>query len=314
MNSRLDPDVRAHQEMRGASRPASLEEMGYEQIRSWMESLPHPAGLPRMQDTETRWIPGPLGDIRLDIHRPTAGPRAPGVLYFHGGGMVMGSNHSFLPTALHIAESSGATVVAVDYHLAPEHPVPAQVDDCFAATAWVAKHAEDLRVDPERLAVVGDSAGGTLAAAVALMARDRGGPSLMAQVLFYPGTDADMAAASMREFVDGPGLTRENVRYLRGLAGESRQADSPYVVPMLAEELSGLPQAVVAVAECDPIRDWGERYAHRLIDARVQTTLTRYPGMVHGFAMQVDQVARARLAMTEVGALLAAKFRHPLPR
>ncbi|WP_141576564.1 alpha/beta hydrolase [Actinomadura sp. WMMA1423] len=313
MDPRLDPDVRALQEARAKTKPVRMADAGYQSIRDWLEDLPHPTGLPEMAGTDTLQIPGPGGDLRLDVYTPGERPSLPAVVYFHGGGMVMGSNHSFRPTAINIAHSSGAKVIAVDYRLAPEHPVPAQLEDCYAATEWVAANAAELGIDHERICVMGDSAGGTLAAGVALKARDSGGPDLFCQVLIYPGVDADMAAESVTEFAEGPGLTLEDIRYLRGLAGEGAGVTSPYVLPILAEDLSGLPQTIVAVAECDPVRDWGERYAARLVKARVQTTVTRYPGLTHGFVMQVDHLARARLAISEIGALLDAKFRHPLP-
>ncbi|WP_026403366.1 alpha/beta hydrolase [Actinomadura rifamycini] len=313
MDPRLDPDVRALQEARAATKPVRMADAGFRSVRAWLEGLPHPEGLPDMAGVDTVWIPGPGGRLRLDVYTPGSRTPSPAVVYFHGGGMVMGSNHSFRPTAINLAHHSGAKVFAVDYRLAPEHPVPAQLDDCCAATAWVAENAARLGVDPGRIGVVGDSAGGTLAAGVALKARDDGGPALGCQVLIYPGVDADMAAESIAEFAHGPGLTLDDIRYLRELSGEGFGSTSPYVLPILAEDLSGLPQAIVAVAECDPVRDWGERYASRLVKARVQTTVTRYPGLTHGFAMQVDHLARARLAMAEIGALLNAKFRHPLP-
>lgn len=312
MDPRLDPDVRALAEARAQTKPKRIREMGYVKIRDWMESLEHPSNLPEMADTATRWIPGGGGDVKVDIYTPSPDARD-AVLYFHGGGMVMGSNHSFRPLALYFAHYSGAKVIAVDYRLAPEHPFPAQIEDCYAATEWVVANAAELGIDPERIAVMGDSAGGMLAAGVSLMARDLNGPKLLCQVLLYPGVDSDMGADSIKEFADGPGLTQDDIRYLRDIAGDGLNAMSPYQIAMFAPDLSGLPQTIIAVAECDPTRDWDERFARRLMQSRVQTTITRYPGMIHGFMMNVNHVARARLAMAEAGALLAAKFQNPLP-
>ncbi len=235
------------------------------------------------------------------------------LVYFHGGGMVLGTNHSFEPLARALAASSGATVISIEYRLAPESPPPAQFDDAYTATEWVSAHAADLGVDVERLAVVGDSAGGSLAAAVALAARDHDGPPICAQVLLYPGLDRDLAAPSMTLLTDAPLLSRDDILYMHDLAdtGAGTPHDS-YRVPAYAADLSDLPPAIVVTAECDPIRDWGERYALRLRDAGVQTTLTRYPGAYHGFLMRSDATARGRLAIAETGALLAAKLANPL--
>jgi acetyl esterase len=230
-------------------------------------------------------------------------------VYFHGGGMVLGSNHSFEPLARHLADAAGATVISVEYHLAPESPPPAQFDDAYAATSWIATHADQLGLDTTRLAVAGDSAGGTLAAGVALAARDRGGPPLCAQVLMYPGLDDDLTAPSMAAMPDAPMLSRVDIEYMRELADGP---DHPYAVPARVPDVSGLPQAIVVTAAADPIRDWGERYAQRLRDAGVQTTITRYPGAYHGFLMRSEATARGRLAVAEIGALMRAKFTNPL--
>jgi acetyl esterase/lipase len=207
----------------------------------------------------------------------------------------MGSNHSFEPLARALASASGATVVAVDYRLAPESAPPAQFDDAFAATEWASRNADGLGLDAGRLAVIGDSAGGSLAAAVALASRDRGGPAICAQVLLYPGLDRDMTAPSITAMTDGPLLARDDIDYMHTLAdGDAGPPTDPYLVPAYAADLSGLPPAIVVTAGCDPIRDWGERYADRLRDAGVQTTCTRYPGIYHGFLMRCDATARGR--------------------
>ena len=175
------------------------------------------------------------------------------------------------------------------------------------------ENADDLGVDAGRVAVVGDSAGGSLAAAVALAARDRGGPAICAQVLLYPGLDRDMTAPSITALPDAPLLVRDDIDYMHALAdGDAGPPRDPYLVPAYASDLSGLPPAIVVTAGCDPIQDWGERYAARLREAGVQTTTTRYPGMYHGFLMRSDATARGRLAIAEIGALLRAKFAHPV--
>ena len=265
-----------------------------------------------MADITDVAIPGSDGSLDIRIYRPTNESAQPVLVYFHGGGLVMGSNHSFEPLARALASTSNAAVIAVNYRLAPEFRPPAQFDDAFAAIRWVADNAADLNVDAARLAVAGDSAGGALAAGVALAARDRGGPALCTQVLLYPGLDRDMTASSIAAMPNAPMLSLDDINYMHALVdGDDGPMHDPYLVPAYADDLSDLPPAIVVTAECDPIRDWAERYAVRLRDSGVQTTLTRYPGMYHGFLMRSDATARGRLAIAEVGALLRARFARP---
>ncbi|WP_193044822.1 alpha/beta hydrolase [Mycolicibacterium baixiangningiae] len=307
----LDPDAAARVASFGVIPP--MRQRGLDAVRHAVDATPHPEDMPAMAGVEDRTVPGPAGAIPLRIYRPAEDDQAPVVVYFHGGGMVMGSNRAFEPLARALAAASGATIVSVDYRLAPEAPAPAQFDDAYAATAWVADNADTLRVDAHRLAVAGDSAGGSLAAAVALAARDRGGPAIFCQVLMYPGLDRDMTCASMRLLTDAPMLNRDDIDYMHELAdrGVTTTPDA-YRFPALATDLTALPPAIVVTAGCDPIRDWGDRYAGRLREAGVQTTQTRYPGAYHGFLMRSDATARGRLAIAETGALLRAKFAHPL--
>lgn len=308
----LDPDAAARVASFGEIPP--MRERGLAAVRAAIESAPLPDGMPAMAGITDVGIPGSAGEIPARIYRPTNGFAQPVVVYLHGGGLVMGSNHSFEPLARELAYASVATVVAVDYRLAPESPPPAQFDDAYEATEWVSRNARGLGLDPNRLAVVGDSAGGSLAAAVTLAARDRSGPPICTQVLLYPGLDRDMAAPSITALANAPMLSRTDIDYLHALAdGYAGPPRDPYLVPAYASDLSGLPSAIVVTAGCDPIRDWGERYADRLRDAAVQTTVTRYPGVYHGFLMRSDATARGRLAIAEIGALLRAKFAFPLP-
>ncbi|WP_280438145.1 alpha/beta hydrolase [Nocardia carnea] len=308
----LDPDVATRIHALGTV--PSMRSRGIEQVRAGVEAMEPPVEMPAMAEIENLTIPGPYGPIPLRVYRPTAESAGPAVVHLHGGGLAMGSNASFEPLARQIAAAAGATVIGVDYRLAPEWGAPVQIEESYAATAWVAANAERLRIDVERLVVLGDSAGGGLAAGVALLTRDRGGPALFGQVLMYPGLDRDMGAASIVSMPDAPMLLREDIVYMHELA-DSGATDPPdcYRVPAYAGDLSGLPQAIVVTAEGDPIRDWGERYAGRLRDARVQTTVTRYPGVLHGFLMRPENSARAILAIAEIGGLLRAKFAHPLP-
>lgn len=282
---------------------------GLAAVREGLEKAPLP-DMPAMARVEDVTVPGPAGPIPVRLYRPTAEHRLPVLVYLHGGGLVMGSNRSFEPLARELAHASGAAVAAVEYRLAPESPPLAQFDDSYAATEWIAAHADELDLDAGRLAVAGDSAGGSLAAAVALAARDHAGPQLCAQALLYPGLDRDMGAASITSMPDAPLLRHEDIVYMHELVDRGGAPRDPYQVPAYAGDLRGLPAAIVVTGECDPIRDWGERYAARLRDAGVQTTVTRYPGMYHGFLMRSDATARGRLAIAEIGALLRAKFTH----
>lgn len=307
----LDPDVAARIE--SAEPIPSMRTRGLAAVRAEVEGMKPPGVMPSMAQIDDLTISGPHGPLRVRVYRPTAEANCPAIVHMHGGGLVMGSVASFEPLSRQVAAATGAVVVAVDYRLAPEWPAPVQVEECYAATSWVAANAAELKVDAGRLVVLGDSAGGSLAAGVALMARDLGGPTLLCQVLLYPGLDRDMSARSIVDMPDAPLLERDDIVYLHELAdaGEPGLLDH-YRVPAYAEDLSGLPQAIVVTGECDPIRDWGERYAARLRGARVQTTLTRYPGVLHGFLMFSERSARGRLALAEVAGLLRAKFAQPI--
>jgi acetyl esterase/lipase len=233
---------------------------------------------------EERRIPGPAGQIPLRIYTPEARGTLPVLVYYHGGGWVIGTFDTHDAVCRHLANRSEAIVVSVDYRMAPEHKFPAAAEDCYAATCWVASNAAALGADPKRLAVGGDSAGGTLAAVVSLMARDRGAPRIAFQLLVYPVTDHSYDTPSYRENADGYLLTKDAMvwfwnHYLR----EPGDGANPYASPLRAASLAGLPPAMVITAEYDPLRDEGEAYARRLREAAVPVTLKRYDGMIHGF-------------------------------
>ncbi|PJE25233.1 MAG: alpha/beta hydrolase [Mycobacterium sp.] len=304
----LDPDAAARVASFGDIAP--MRARGLAAVRASIETAPLPDDMPAMASITDAVIPG---SVPVRIYRPTGESNLPVLVYLHGGGLVMGTNHSFEPLARALAAACGAVVVAVEYRLAPENPPPAQFDDAYAATEWVAGNARELGVDAGRLVVIGDSAGGSLAAGVSLAARDRRGPAIFAQVLLYPGLDRDMSVPSITSLGDAPMLARDDIDYMHALVdGDTGPPADPYQVPANATDLTGLPPAIVMTAGCDPIRDWGERYATRLRDAGVQTASTRYPGMYHGFLMRSEATARGRLAIAELGGLLRARFAHPL--
>ncbi|HZT65903.1 MAG TPA: alpha/beta hydrolase [Acidimicrobiales bacterium] len=301
----LDPQVRQALDL--------LEQLGFagfaasglppDQVRALMSALPREAGeeLPRVED---RTVPGPAGEVPVRIYDPTARGDAPVVVHFHGGGWVVGDLDTHDHTCRALARACGAVVVSVDYRLAPEHRYPAAVEDCWAATRWVASHPAEVGGDTTRLAVAGDSAGGNLAAVVSLMARDSGGPELAFQLLVYPAVDARMGWPSIDENAEGYLLTKQDMIWFYGHYGCPDPTDWK-VSPLLAENHAGLAPALVITAEFDPLRDEGEAYAEKLRAAGVNATATRYDGMIHGFFGMSATIDRAGDAMKEAAEALS---------
>ena len=234
-----------------------------------------------------RTIPGPDGapDVPIRIYMPKDRSQAgPGFVNFHGGGFILGDLESEHPRCLIMAAEGGAVSVGVDYRLAPENPFPAGVEDCYTALQWVVENAEELKIDPAKIAIGGGSAGGNLTAAVALMARDRGGPDVAFQMLIYPVIDDHCETPSMKNGADLYMWNYQNsLDMWNHYIGEDRSNISPYAAPARAEDLSGLPPAYVMTCEHDPLRDEAIIYAMRLMAAGVQVELHNYPGTVHGF-------------------------------
>lgn len=252
-------------------------------------------------------IEGPHGPIALRIVRPlgTAGKKLPVLVWFHGGGFVIGSAAQSEADCRHLATLASMVVVSVEYRLAPEHPFPAAPDDCFTATSWVAEHADELGVDKARLAVGGDSAGGNLATVVALMARDRGAPRIRFQLLVYPVTDlVSLETKSHHENAEGYFLTRRTMFWFRDhyLKTEADRKN-PYASPLHAD-LRWLPPALVVTAGFDPLRDEGEQFAERLERAGAIVKLKRYDGMIHGFFSMNAFLDDGKQALGECAAAL----------
>jgi acetyl esterase len=278
------------------------------QARAMVQQLP-PADLSGLS-VENRTVPGPAGapDVPVRIYRPrdATGP-LPAILEIHGGGFVLGDLDFEETAAAAVAREVGALVVSVDYRLAPEHPYPAATEDCYAVLSWLAGAATELGVDPGRIAVYGESAGGGLAAAVALLARDRGGPRLAMQFLGIPELDDRLETPSMTAYVDTPLWNRPNAEiswaYYLGDAAKPGSPDVPaYAAPARATDLTGLPPAFVTVCQFDPLRDEGIAYASRLAHAGVPVDLHLYAGTFHGSAMVAGAAVSQRMHQDAIAA------------
>ena len=247
----------------------------------------------KVASIEDRTIPGAAGPLPVRVYHPTAEKTRPLVIFFHGGGWVLGSIESHDSIARRLCVESGSVVVSVDYRLAPEHPFPAPVEDAIAATRHLLAHAADLGGDPDRVAVAGDSAGGHLAAVAALGTRGDDGPPLTAQYLIYPITDSDFDRESMRSNASGKLLETEGMKWFWNhfCPDEAMRVDWR-ASPLRAASLAGLPPTLVTLAGHDPLFDEGLAYARRLDEAGVPTTVRIAPDLIHGYISLEDASVR----------------------
>jgi acetyl esterase len=266
---------------------------------------------PELASVEPLTIPSPAGSIPARIYTPTrlrkANGLAPGLVFFHGGGWVIGDLDSHDVVCRKLADEGELMVVSVDYRLAPEHKFPAAVDDAIASTKWIAENAKQFGIDASRLMVGGDSAGGNLAAVVAISARDGNGPDIAGQLLIYPAIDFAMTHPSHKEPETSILLTHSVIRwfsdhYLNGAADVHDWRASP----ARAKTLIGLPPAYVLTAGADPLRDEGDEYARRLKEAGVAVTHRTFPGQFHGFFTMGKLLQQANVAAAEIGVWLKA--------
>ncbi|WP_019587715.1 alpha/beta hydrolase [Deinococcus apachensis] len=296
----LDPKVKATLDQQAAL--PRLSTLPVDVVRQGIAASLHlmPTSTAPVAGVENRSVPSPAGELPIRVYTPQGQGPFPLIVYFHGGGWTICTLDTHDPICRELCAGAQAVVVSVDYRLAPEHPFPAAPDDCFAATRWVAEHVTGLGGDPERIVVAGDSAGGNLAAVVALRARDEGGPALRGQLLIYPSTDLYGETESRRENGQGYGLTTEDMLWFRGhYLSDPAQAMHPHASPSKAQSLADLPPALVITAEYDPLRDEGEDYARALRGAGVEASFTRYDGMHHGFFGGVGVYDQTRMALEE---------------
>lgn len=305
----LDPEAEKMLEQMSAMSAIDPFDLSPAQWREAFSSAPSAAGGPELARVEMHEVPGPAGPIPVRVYSPAGSGKKPGLVYFHGGGFVLCDLDSHDATCRELSAGSDCVVVSVDYRLAPEAPFPAAPEDCYAATRWTAESAERLGIDADRLAVAGDSAGGNLAAVVALMARDRRGPAIVHQLLIYPVTSSTLDTGSYETNGQGYFLSRDMMRWFwhHYLETES-DGESPLASPLKAKDLAGLPAATVFTAEYDPLRDEGRAYAERLEQAGVATAYTNYPGVFHGFFAMTNEIPRARQAVDDACAALRNAF------
>jgi len=279
-----------------------LEHLTPQLMRDMLKQFPAPVLNPPVHAVRDLRVPGAGGELLVRLYTPSAARNLPLIVFFHGGGFVICNVGMYDDFCKFLANYSGCAVASVEYRLAPEAPFPAPLEDCYGALKWLAAHAAELDVDGTRLAVAGDSAGGNLATATTLLARDRGGPALRYQALFYPALDPACDSASAQALASGYLLTRDTMlwfwnHYLQNPADRTNALAAP-----LQANLAGLPPATVVTAEFDPLHDEGEAYADRLRGAGVEVIGRRYLGVLHGFASLPYVTVMAQRALADVGA------------
>jgi len=292
-----------------------IEAMSPAEAREQMEATAHarkaePLPVDRVEE---RLIPGPASDIRLRLYWPNGAAPLPVIVYYHGGGHVIGSLDTHDLVARNLSAGVGALVASVDYRMGPEHRFPAAVDDSFTALNWVHANAKHLGADPDRVGVHGDSAGANLAAVVALMARDAGSPNLRLQSLVYPVADYRLVSDSYDKYAGGYGLlTKESMVWFRSHYLRSpHDAEDWRASPIKASSLAGVAPAIIITAECDVLHDDGESYTDALRRATVPVEYKEYSGMIHGFFGMMPVVDDAMNAQRAVWAAFKRAFARP---
>ena len=302
---RLDPDAQRAAEGIAQTLTTPVRELGVEAARELWATPPAQSPITFLDRVENLVLPTRAGQVRARFYHPPGRdvPDArPLLLYLHGGGFVLGTLEGADEVCRAIAAKSDWAVISLEYRLAPENPYPAALEDCLDAFMWIQQSAMDLGIDPEAIAVGGDSAGGNLAAALCLQLRDLGLARPVSQILVYPVVDDDFATPSWAEFGDGPALTTEDAKWFwsQYLGPEHTGSVEAYAAPMNASSLHDLPPALMVTAEIDALRDDAEAYAERLREDGVSVTAIRYPGVFHGFFTELGALAKADEAIEAV--------------
>lgn len=305
----LDPHAKALLDMLVAAQRPKTWQLTPPEARMGIVALARVADtkdveIGRVEDGQ---LPGPGGPLPYRSYTPlgASSTRLPGIVYFHGGGWVIGNIETHEGVCRMLANASGCRVVSIDYRLAPEHKFPAAIEDCLAAVGWIAAHAGEFGIDAARLAVAGDSAGANLAAVVCQLAQVAGTPKIALQILLCPCTDAAADTTSRREFAEGYLLERATMDWFVDHYG-ARDPLDPRLSPLHAADVSGLPPAHIHTAAFDPLRDEGKAFADRLAQAGVPVQYTCHPGMIHNFYALAGAIPYGRVAMQGVGAAIKA--------
>ena len=305
-DERLDPQAAALLEELGSGVSPPASTLSVSTGRALLDDLfavdePEPVG-----STTELEIQGPAGPVPIRIYLPVGEGPSPVLVYLHGGGWVRGSLDAYDGLCRRLANGAGCVVVSVAYRRAPEHPFPAGLEDCYAATEWVTDHAADIEGDPDRVAVGGDSAGGNLTAAVALAARDRDGPDVAHQLLIYPAVNPPSVRWFDSYDENGTGylLEMDGIEWYLDQYTEGADVGNAYAFPLRARDLSGLPPATVLTAGFDPLRDEGVAYAERLAEAGVDVEHLHYDAQIHAFLSLYEHIDEGREAIDDVAAAL----------
>ena len=299
----LDPRVKRFLDLLAAGNPSDARAATVEERRNGLVGLMKLGGpAPAVERVEDRMVPGAAGELRVRLYSPVGGATLPGLIYFHGGGLVAGSLETHDIIARSLADCSGARVASVDYRLAPEHRFPAALEDASAVVRYISEHAASFGIDPNRLGICGDSAGATLVAATCHAAARAGSAAIKLQLLLCPILDYSRSTASKRDLssgylVDQATLDHDLMHYL----SVGADASNPRVSPLLAQDLSGMPPTHIHTAEFDPLRDEGRNYFERLTQAGNEVSYTCHPGMIHLFYGLGAVIPYARAAYQQIG-------------